>query len=205
MSSPSRAQIAELLLDLPESKLELADDFISFLAGGGAPAQPSELTPVEDAASYFSLAWLTRIVFGSPDFPDDGEPVVRPPYERLEGVPLEGQEQSEWCWAAAAQMIMVYHGASVSQQDLAKDVGNEPDAPPFNSDWGFTAEEKLFETLSPEEVEAEIDARRPFVVSWRYSRTSAHFLVITGYLRIGEELWLVAHDPWQRRQVSHLL
>lgn len=211
MPAPSRAEIFERLRELPERQLRRARDFLAFLAGACGATEPPEPPPVGASDPYLdlSLGMLMRIGFGPVELPAGEEPQAGPvPYKRLE-VPLQAQEQSLWCWAGTAQMIMAYHKVSVRQLDLAKKVVRDPlpgiegarrfnrgGWPPFRQ-WAF--ERRLRSGRSPlsqEDVLKEIDAGRPFAVSWRYRDGGGHMLVIVGYLWIGDELWLVANDPW---------
>ena len=145
-------------------------------------------------------------------------------HRRLDDVPLIPQEQSEWCWAASTQMVLAFHQVpgmqpppasapssaplSSAQLKIVRSVDpllrdglpahrlNVTGWPPFDA-WGLDAEIlQSPEVLSAEQVQSEIDAQRPFVVSWHYPRQGGHMLVIAGYLWVGDDLWLVAHDPW---------
>src|SRR2546428_274897 len=42
-----------------------------------------------------------------------------PPARSSLAVPVHGQEESEWCWAACAEMVRDYFGRDVRQCDLA--------------------------------------------------------------------------------------
>ena len=181
-----------------------------------APKPPAEPPRESDGGDAASLAWMLRLLFGDAEIPDETNPLAgNPPHKRLPQVPLIAQQQSEWCWAATTQMILAaldderFAGDPATVQlELVRSVDpvwrshrpahqlNTGGWPPF-AQWGFEHTELANpETLSAEQARAEIDAGRPFAISWHYPNGGGHMLVIVGYLWIGDVLWLVAHDPW---------
>ena len=192
--SVSIESIEERLRRVPEGELELVYDFVSFLADANTPDQPSEPDP------FPPLAMFLRVVLGAAMLSEYEVPRVVEPFRGLrKRIPLIGQEQSNWCWAATTQTIMSYHGENVEQARLAADYAdgeNKARWPPFEEE-GFSEEIRWGgETLGEEEVKTEIDADRPFAISWEYIDGGSHIIVVTGYLQVGDELWLVVHDSW---------
>lgn len=225
-ASPSTDLEADILRGLqllPLDTLRSVDALISFLSGTSSIPEkqpPHEVTESlddaesgADSATDASLAWMLRLLFGDPTVPDSEPSADTLRHRRLDDVPLIPQEQSEWCWAASTQMVLAFHQVpsmqtASAQLNIVRSVDpllrdglpahrlNVTGWPPFDA-WGLDA--KILpspQVLSAEQVQEEIDAQRPFVVSWHYPRQGGHMLVIAGYLWVGDDLWLAAHDPW---------
>ncbi|NOK58190.1 MAG: hypothetical protein GFH25_541210n36 [Chloroflexi bacterium AL-N10] len=104
------------------------------------------------------------------------------------GVSLYGQEQSNWCWAAANKMIMNWHGTSASQCAIVDKVFSGcpnqgaylHEAASALRSYGFNADE-WNGWLGAKTVVQELDAGRPFYVHWNWSSGGAHAVVVRGY------------------------
>jgi hypothetical protein len=113
-------------------------------------------------------------------------------------VPKRAQQESNWCWAACAQMVMEKGGHSVTQcaqainrclpnpcacaecasqganpcsanpSQQTCNTGGWPDFPCF----GFTSYHTNDAALSWGSVKSEIDANRPFLATWRFTNLS---------------------------------
>ncbi len=235
LATTAQTDLDRTLRRLTVAQLAQVRDLVSFLAtglpgpesptlpqgppteGGGAEGPAAVEGPA--AESDMSLAWMLRLVMGDASLGDVGRSTDPIKHRHLSDVPLVPQQQSEWCWAATAQMILQFHGQenlptdpAAAQLALARSVDplwrdrltpqqlNSGGWPPFES-WGFEATVvSAPDTLSPQQVQAEIKAGRPFAISWHYGGGRGHMLVIVGYLTVGEVLWLVAHDPWPTGQ-----
>lgn len=116
-------------------------------------------------------------------------------------VGLIPQTQAQWCWAASAQMVMAYHGKSVSQCEQAQHHGdrnpgligsgticcaqpppqdcNNPGTPDFGF-YGFAAQQS-FDPLGIEQIKEQIFTKQiPFVFSLS-QQNDKHFRVAKGY------------------------
>jgi hypothetical protein len=130
-------------------------------------------------------------------------------------VPLDPQLQSEWCWAASAEMVMAYLGTNVEQcaqanylfgrtdcctnADSAEDLSecNQPGWPNW-SYWGFSFEETAIGTaLSFAQLQTEIAANRPVGFAWSWSTGGGHYMVATG-TEVGDDgtQYVTINDPW---------
>ena len=126
------------------------------------------------------------------------------PYAELP-VPLEGQQQSNWCWAASAQMIMEYHGVTVPQCVQANDAlgrsdccGGSPPSVCNTTGWpSFGTYGFLYTTtIGPftlDEIAEEIGCReRPIAFTWAWDGGGGHMMVAFGFDESG---WVLIHDP----------
>jgi hypothetical protein len=114
------------------------------------------------------------------------------------GIPLQHQEQVEWCWAAIAVAIDKYFNPSSSlrQCDVANRVVRRDDC--CGAGAGTTdcnVAEKLQDALASigrsrgaipqaysfEEVQTEIDAGRPVCARIEWASGGAHFVALDGY------------------------
>ncbi|MBV8977720.1 MAG: C39 family peptidase [Alphaproteobacteria bacterium] len=132
-------------------------------------------------------------------------------------MPTLPQRQSNWCWAASAEMAMRYLGLDVPQcvqasyefrppNDGSPDVGRNKccDAPSTNCNQGgwpqfstyhFDASNTSNAPLSFEQIRTEIDAKRPVLFSWHWVGNGGHMMVIVGYVTIGNLQYVVVNDP----------
>lgn len=108
------------------------------------------------------------------------------------------QEQTQWCWAACAEMVIRYYGTAVRQCDEANFLRQRNDccaAPSSNAcnqpcqvddvarvytNWGITCTPQLsqvpFATLS-----SEIDASRPVEVAFYWTGGGGHVAIVRGH------------------------
>jgi hypothetical protein len=129
-------------------------------------------------------------------------------------VPLDPQIESEWCWAASAQMIITYLGGSVQQcQEANYRFGltdcctnaadessltecNQPGWPNWNY-WGYNfSETAIGSSLSFAQLQTEFAANRPVGFAWAWSTGGGHYMVATGtQVEDGTE-YVTINDPW---------
>jgi hypothetical protein len=117
---------------------------------------------------------------------------------KLLQVPYESQEETMWCWAASASMIMGAHGTMVSARDIAADneVGTEKGSigegklKRYMKQRGFDVEYKWWwsETSLAGYIAYQIDQGVPV---WLGLRPIGHAVVIVGYSK--EHVYI--HDP----------
>jgi hypothetical protein len=127
-------------------------------------------------------------------------------------VPQISQEQTEWCWAACAQMVLQFYGnSSVQQCDLASKLFGEPccanpDSPLCNepaqvpdlagvyAQWGRNAVlvpgDVPFETL-----QSEINANRPIEIGFIWNDGTGHQVLVCGWNIDGTGPYLLVNDP----------
>lgn len=132
------------------------------------------------------------------------------------------QHNSQWCWAAAIQMVFNYYGVNISQEqivartygtDLYGYLPNWPgrlDAITTNlNSWSMDNAGRTYVVLStlnwgaptPAVLLQELSQGRPVIVSYRSGPNSAHAVVITGANFIPSPLGpaiqsVVVRDPW---------
>jgi hypothetical protein len=107
-------------------------------------------------------------------------------------VPIIGQSQSNWCWAATGKMVMQYLGGGVSQCQQANDAlftsgccqnpasCNQPSYPHWST-YNFSVSKTPFgAALTFGQLKAEIDANRPVAFEWRWIGGGGHIMVATG-------------------------
>jgi len=129
-------------------------------------------------------------------------------------VPQITQEQSEWCWAACAQMVLRYYGnSSVRQCDLAaklfgqgccEDPGstlcNQPaqvqDIAGIYSDWGRPSKPKYVSSSVPfSTLQAELNAQRPVEVGFIWNKGTGHQAIVCGWGVDSTGPLLLVNDP----------
>jgi len=115
-------------------------------------------------------------------------------------VPQIYQEQTEWCWAACAQMVLRYYGNNtVRQCDLpsrhfgqpcCEDPGsvlcNEPAQVPdiagIYKDWGRPSAAKYVSGSVPfQTLQGEINAKRPVEVGFIWDDGNGHQAIVCGW------------------------
>lgn len=150
----------------------------------------------------------TSVTKGRGDFPQSA---IVPNFS------LIGQEASNWCWAASAQMVMKALGREVSQCEQAnrRDGGptncscegcranfvmsadcNRVGMPDFD-EFDFDARKKEA-ALSWDELRREILAQRPVAFSWHWRDQLSgpgHMMVAYGYEEIGQRKWVRIANP----------
>jgi hypothetical protein len=135
------------------------------------------------------------------------------PTSRTLNVPRIGQEQSNWCWAAAARMVAHVHRPNpyTQTQIAARILGINP-PPNVESAWtqsinavnwasGLTAvngyDNHPYGAVSQNELLADIAAGKPVVVhvAWQGIQAS-HLIVAYGYRRMNNgTIEFLIHDP----------
>ena len=129
-------------------------------------------------------------------------------------VPQITQEQTEWCWAACAQMVLCYYGnKAVHQCDLAsrlfgqpccKDPSsalcNEPaqvpDIASIYTDWKRPSMPKYVHGNVPfQTLQDEINAKRPVEVGFTWNDGTGHQAIICGWDIDGTGPLLLVNDP----------
>jgi hypothetical protein len=128
--------------------------------------------------------------------------------EKMLPVTEQWQETSQWCWAASGQMIMEYLGTSATPPRAtpqcyqanqrfgrtdcctcptpayvsAANPGCVRPGWPQLDTWGYNSSETTWGTaLAWDQVKAEIEAGRPFMLSWAWHGGGAHAMVGIGY------------------------
>jgi ABC-type bacteriocin/lantibiotic exporter with double-glycine peptidase domain len=117
-------------------------------------------------------------------------------FARILNVPQKYQEQSNWCWAASSQAILEYYKDKKTQTEIAQYGTNGANI--WNWLYGSTTNPSrnginliLFHfaklatkqwgwVISQNQVQSEIDARRPFVIYWLWDSGGGHFVVAQG-------------------------
>jgi len=130
-------------------------------------------------------------------------------------VPLDPQLQTQWCWAASAEMIMAYLGTNIQQCAQANYRFNRTDCCtsaasaeggtecnqsgwPDWSYWGFSFEETAVgSALSFAELQAEFAANRPVGFAWSWTGGGGHYMVATGTeVDANSVEYVNVSDPW---------
>ena len=135
-------------------------------------------------------------------------------------MPLEVQEQSEWCWAADTSSILKYYGNPQSQCTIAEytrtvatwhnfgtvnccvdpsqgcnywnyNYGSAGSMQDILKHWGINSY-GIGSILAIPEIEEEIAASRPFIIRWAWTSGGGHFIVGHGIL--GTDLYYM--NPW---------
>jgi hypothetical protein len=146
-----------------------------------------------------------------------GEPagwaaIVRDPQGRT--VPQLGQDQTEWCWAACAQMVLRFYGDdAVRQCDLATELFGNPTccADPSSALCNEPAQvpdiagvytrrgrnANLVNGSVPfATLQAEINANRPVEVGFAWNDGTCHQALLCGWNVDATGPLLLVHDPW---------
>ena len=101
-----------------------------------------------------------------------------PPSYILPVVPI-AQEDSDWCSAACLQMVAAFHGRDMPQ--TAQTRGKSRRSWPRFAKLGFKYKMIAGKVLTPAAVKKQIQQRRPFLHSWRWSAGAGHIVVVCGY------------------------
>ena len=136
----------------------------------------------------------------------------RPPL----AVPMIFQEQTNWCWAACAEMVASYYGKQAPQCESANylfgrnDCCNLPSSGPCNkpipdndpgaitrvySHWGIQSQ--INYPVSYEVLESEMASSRPVELAFLWNSGGGHAaLVIQTFLVLWFLRWIRVNDPW---------
>jgi hypothetical protein len=136
-------------------------------------------------------------------------------------VPLVFQEQNQWCWAAVSKSVLDYFGYTVSQCQIADftrtsatwyDFGTQnccvaPSGACNHSNYAWGESGSISDilkhfgniqiigrtdSLSINEISAELKNARPYIISWGWTTGGGHFLVGHG---LDKEM-LYYMNPW---------
>jgi len=129
-------------------------------------------------------------------------------------VPLDPQQESNWCWAASGEMTMNYvHTASnVQQCDEANryfgqtnccqnpgsaQCNNSNGGWPQYAQYNFTADMVDGTPLTFAQIQSQIYcAKKPFAFSWHWNGGGGHMMVATGYVTIDGVNYVSVNNPW---------
>lgn len=139
------------------------------------------------------------------------EPV---PNEKIINVPHIKQEQSNWCWAACAEMIFRYYGVSPTRQcDFANELFDrtecclDPSGLNCNQPCEIENLSNLYsrkginskflsETVPFSKLQSEINADRPVeVVFYQKRKKRGHLIILHGWRITGTEKFVHVNDP----------
>jgi hypothetical protein len=132
------------------------------------------------------------------------------------GVPLIPQQQTNWCWAASAQMIAKSLGLDIKQCEEANhyfgrtncctDAAAASDTSGCNdknggwpefSAWGMSSSMVDNGGLTLDQVKDQVVTKgKPFAFSWKWTGTGGHMMVAVDYLRFDNQDWIAVNDPW---------
>lgn len=134
----------------------------------------------------------------------------QPPVQRWRrvNIPVQRQQQTNWCWAAVAVSIADFYGAAPTQCAFVNTRLGRTDccgagaAGPCNQTHsGRDAIDALghladWDASRPGQalIRAEIDANRPMAVRVEWAGGGAHLLVVDGYLENFD--FVAVDDPW---------
>lgn len=141
----------------------------------------------------------------------------------LAGVPLIGQMQGQWCWAATAEMTMKFAARTAPSQcaqatkaqdtfDFSKQSSkrdcclsenaaskfcNNPWYPEYEN-WAFKSS-YINKAPTWKELKFLIDGNKPLAFLWRWKPVSdgnAHYMVAVGYKTVSSKNFVQYLDPW---------
>jgi hypothetical protein len=140
----------------------------------------------------------------------------------LLNVPRIRQEQTEWCWAAAADMVLDFYGQPVvTQCDLANNLfpGQNCCANPGGAACNQGVEvrdirrlyilrnltaTRISRSVSFRRLRNEIDAGRPIEVAFFWSGGGGHVAIVRGYREDNQGRFLYVNDPLDQYQVAEV-
>lgn len=113
------------------------------------------------------------------------------------------QEQTNWCWAAASQMVLSFYDVSKTQTAIVTYIkgspvnegGSEQDIQKVLSNNGVPA--TVSGVLSQTAVNEAANKGKPFVIAWYWTAGGGHAVTYDGY----EGTQYYIHDPWYGPQV----
>jgi hypothetical protein len=131
----------------------------------------------------------------------------KPRADTILAVPFRYQEQTQWCWAACAEMIYHFFGITnwrqchMAQVIFGADCCSAPGSSVCNQpNWVSNALNLVGihwywhnTAYSFYGVRNEINGSRPVVARYGWSGGGGHFVVIRGYY---DDTDLDVHDPW---------
>ncbi|MDQ1353787.1 MAG: hypothetical protein QG657_4094 [Acidobacteriota bacterium] len=138
---------------------------------------------------------------------NDNHPWILKGFETVLPVPLYAQQTTKWCWAASAEMIMVYLGATVdvtqctqankrlARTDCCNNFLNcvQGGLPEFNK-YGFNS--AWATTLTFDQLKTEFQNGRPVgFIHQQNSDGYQHYMVVRGYSESGGQ-FVCVNDPW---------
>jgi hypothetical protein len=146
--------------------------------------------------------------------------VAPPPVQAsldLTRIRLIPQEQSQWCWAASSEMVLLYllqvdtsqcklaNETKIAAQDCCPknpncDLAVYPDVLFRNRKVSFRS---FGDALPLSRLENEIAQNRPVAFSWNYNRGGAHMMVAIGYKTEGGDTLVDALDPLPENKGRH--
>jgi len=127
----------------------------------------------------------------------------------LEGFNLQGQQQSQWCWAASGAMIMKYVSAANAPEQCTEATNrnggecctngssttcNQPGWPEW-SKYGFSAIQNGT-VLTFEQIKTTLKANSPVAFSWRWNSGGGHMMTVSGWHIINGQEYVYVRDPW---------
>src|SRR5262249_20040890 len=131
-----------------------------------------------------------------------------PPVQTILAVPLHGQHQSNWCWAASGQMVTEYFGHGVSQCRQGDDQNGfshrctlpTPGACNVGGttridNYGFTRT-VVTSPLPFKSLQCELSSdQRAMIFDLRWDGGGGHTIVLRGYDASNNEQWLWVNNP----------
>lgn len=165
--------------------------------------------------------------------PQASQPIYQPPQNFQQplyvGLPSEhmnyfsaAQKNSQWCWAAAIQMILNYYGVSISQEQIvARTYGTDPygNLPNWGgnlqnitanlNNWNVDNYGRHYSVMAslysgaptPTILLEELSHGRPVIIGYKSGPNSGHAVVITAASYISTPNGpiiqsLIVRDPW---------
>lgn len=150
------------------------------------------------------------------------------------GVPSEAldahfaqQRNGMWCWAACIEMLFEMHGVGVSQEMIVdRHFGSPPGGLPPNqpggmdhmhaslNHFGIDYNGRHYQVISalhpgapsPQAIVAELESRRPMLLSYQSRPTMNHAVLLTGAEVVDEHgglrriRTLIVRDPWPKQE-----
>ena len=128
-------------------------------------------------------------------------------------VPQIPQEQTEWCWAACAQMVLQFYGTDVQQCSLAsqlfgipnccskpapelcKNPAQVPDIASVFTDNGRSAPTFVDDNVTFETLQSEINENRPVEIGFDWGNDNGHQVLVCGWRIDAVGPLLLVNDP----------
>jgi hypothetical protein len=132
-------------------------------------------------------------------------------------VTMDYQQQSNWCWAASTQMVLAYHGVSVSQCSIVNNATGRSDCCtngsssscnvtgwPDLANYGFSSTQ-TYKASGPSYIDGtavpwtqlveETQANRPVIFAWHWNSGGGHALVASGTESVNGRQYVTILDP----------
>ncbi|HET9529629.1 MAG TPA: C39 family peptidase [Blastocatellia bacterium] len=173
----------------------------------------------------FKLHCLCALVLlGSCGSPGPGSQPVSAPGSACDAtahkslnIPPRRQIGTNWCWAAAGEMVMNYFNINVTQCLQANRRFNRNDCCPFSARcnltgwpqfevYGLNYSRTSYEALSWDQIKKEIACNdSPVAFTWRYigefKEERGHMMVAVGYeVKPDGQRIVYANDPWRESE-----